>query len=154
MVPVSKDDGRFEEFFERSEPLLRRALVAAYGTERGREAAAEALAYAWQHWPRVQRMSNPTGYLYRVGQSRTRSKKVPALFLQVEDPDQLFEPGLAPALNELSERQRIAVVLVHAYGWSLSEVAELTGSKKATVQVHLKRGLAKLRSRLDMTDDV
>lgn len=59
----------FTEFFRDVEPRLRRALVAAYGTERGREAAAEALARAWEHWADVVEMSNPVGYLYRVGQS-------------------------------------------------------------------------------------
>jgi hypothetical protein len=40
----------FAEFFAIAEPKLRRALVAAYGVDRGREAAAEALTYAWEHW--------------------------------------------------------------------------------------------------------
>jgi len=40
----------FELFALDVEPRLRRALVAAYGSDRGREAAAEALAYAWEHW--------------------------------------------------------------------------------------------------------
>ena len=62
----------FERFFVEVEPRLRRALVARYGSDRGREATAEALAYAWEHWSRVQAMERPVGYLYRVGQSRTR----------------------------------------------------------------------------------
>ncbi len=40
----------FEAFVRDAEPRLRRALVAAYGPEQGRDAAAEALAYAWEHW--------------------------------------------------------------------------------------------------------
>ena len=36
----------FEAFVRSAEPRLRRALVAAYGFEDGRDAAAEALAYA------------------------------------------------------------------------------------------------------------
>ena len=35
----------FTEFVRRLEPGLRRALTAAYGSDIGREAAAEALAY-------------------------------------------------------------------------------------------------------------
>ena len=34
----------FESFFASTEPSLRRALVAGFGGERGREATAEALA--------------------------------------------------------------------------------------------------------------
>jgi RNA polymerase sigma factor (sigma-70 family) len=148
------DNQKFEDFFERVEPLLRRALVATYGVDRGREAAAEALAYGWQHWKRVQKMSNPAGYLYRVGQSRSRTKRTPIVFVRSENTERLFEPGLAPALSALSDRQRIAIVLVHAYGWSISEVAELTGTKKATVQVHLQRAMAKLRAELEVQEDV
>ncbi len=39
-------DAKFIEFAAANEPQLRRALVAAYGADRGSEAAAEALAYA------------------------------------------------------------------------------------------------------------
>jgi hypothetical protein len=39
----------FATFFSYVEPRLRRALVARYGHERGREATAEALTWAWQH---------------------------------------------------------------------------------------------------------
>ena len=39
----------FEAFFRETEPKLRRALVAAYGPDLGREAASVALSYAWEH---------------------------------------------------------------------------------------------------------
>jgi hypothetical protein len=44
----------FSVFFREVEPRLRHALVASCGFEAGREAAADALAYAWEHWDRVQ----------------------------------------------------------------------------------------------------
>src|SRR3954468_22944054 len=67
-------DGRaaFGDFVTLVEQRLRRALVAAYGAEVGREATADALAWAWQHWDRVQGMANPAGYLWRVGQTSAR----------------------------------------------------------------------------------
>lgn len=70
----------FEPSWPRSKPRLRRALVAAYGSERGRDAVAEALAFAWERWPEVETMTNAASYLYRVGQSRTRGRKVPVVF--------------------------------------------------------------------------
>ena len=33
---------------------------------------AEAFGYAWENWDRLKAMKNPTGYLYRVGQSKAR----------------------------------------------------------------------------------
>jgi DNA-directed RNA polymerase specialized sigma24 family protein len=145
---------RFEEFFHQVEPQLRSALVATYGVERGREATSDALAYAWEHWPRMQKAKNPIGYLYRVGQSKSRRRRTPVVFVRSAVREHLYEPGLASALGSLSEQQRISVVLVHAYGWSISEVADRTGTKKATVQVHLKRGLSKLRSELEVGEIV
>ena len=52
----------------------------------------------------------------------------------------------------LSERQRIAVILVHGYGWTAQEVAEMTGIKTTTVQSHVERGLASLREQLKVED--
>ncbi|HEY3673103.1 MAG TPA: sigma factor-like helix-turn-helix DNA-binding protein [Acidimicrobiia bacterium] len=145
----------FESFFETAEPRLRRALVAAYGLERGREAAAEALAYGWERWDKVRGMRNPLGYLYRVGQSRTRARKHPPVFdVPAQAGDIWFEPGLANALSELSERQRLAVMLVHGFGWQLAEVAEVTGIRVPTVQTHAERGLARLRRALEVRDHV
>ena len=70
-----------------------------------------------------------------------------------DDPDYTFEPGLPRALAALSPRQRLAVVLVHGYGYTLREVAELTGIRPTTVQNHLARGLARLRSLLGVEDE-
>jgi RNA polymerase sigma factor (sigma-70 family) len=59
-----------------------------------------------------------------------------------------FEPGLPGALSGLSERQRVAVMLVHCFEWSLGEVAEHLGVSKGTVQKHLDRGMVSLRREL------
>ena len=64
--------GTFESFVCATETRLREALSAALGTDAGREATAEALAYAWAHWDRVSAMENPAGYLYLLGRRRGR----------------------------------------------------------------------------------
>jgi RNA polymerase sigma factor (sigma-70 family) len=143
----------FEAFVRSTEPALRRALVAAYGHDDGREAAAEALAYAWEHWDRVSAMHNAPGYLFLVARSsaaRTRRTRRPAqeLFTILDEAEHRFEPGLPAALAALSERQRVAVVLVHGFDYTLREVADLTGTKVTTIQNHLERGLRRLRERL------
>ncbi len=144
----------FEAFFAEAEPRLRRALTAAYGPDRGREAAAEALAYAWQHWDRVAEMANPVGYLYRVGISRTRARKpieperLAALGPPPTQVGDEVDPELWEAVTDLSDNQRVAVVLVHAFGWAMRDVADLLGVSVPTVGTHLRRGLATLRRRL------
>jgi DNA-directed RNA polymerase specialized sigma24 family protein len=142
----------FRAFVLATEPRLHRALVAALGWDRGREATAAALAYAWEHWFKVRIMANPAGYLYRVGQSSTRRRKVPVMFERPEDTDWQYEPALMRLLADLPERQRIAVVLVHGFHWTPREVSELTGLAPSTVHTHLERGLTKLRAALEVAD--
>lgn len=146
-------EAEFERLVREVEPRLRRALVAAYGADRGREATAEALAFAWQERERLAGMSNVAGYLFRVGQSKTRrwaSRPVPFETRWVAERD--YEPKLAGALARLSKRQRLAVVLVHGFGWTPTEVAAVTGLKRNSVNNHLERGLRRLRSELGVTD--
>jgi RNA polymerase sigma factor (sigma-70 family) len=102
------------------------------GEPAGRDATAEALGYAWEHW--------------------ARRRRAPVLFESSAWVEHRFEPGLPGALASLSERQRLAVVLVHGFGYTLREVAELTGVKLTTVQNHLERGLARLRAQLGVSD--
>lgn len=139
------NEAAFRAFVTQVEPRLRRALIAAYGYERGREATAEALAYAWENWGRLGHVENLTGYLYRVGQSRTRRSKTPVLFERPSTNEPIFEPALVAALASLPQRQRVAVFLAHGAGWTHEEVAHLMGVKPATVQKHVERGLARLR---------
>jgi DNA-directed RNA polymerase specialized sigma24 family protein len=146
------EEAEFRVFLAETGPRLRRALSSLYGPERGREATAEALAYAWEHWHKVRQLSNPTRYLFRVGQSKTRTRKVRSIFERPEDHDPWHEPALAGLLAELPDRQRMAVVLIHGFGWTLHEVADLAGIKVTSVQNHLERALSKLRSGLEVTD--
>lgn len=118
---AEEDEAAFRRFVSVAEPRLRRALVAAYGPDRGLEATAEALGYAWEHWGKGQSLSNPCGYLYRVGQSRTRISKRRNLVSRAHEPEHWVEPRLGSALSALPKRQRVAVVLVlrgrlHAHG--------------------------------------
>lgn len=149
----SPDTADFENFVNRVEPGLRRALFAVLGAERGREATAEALAWAWEHWSRVVDVENPVGYLFRVGQSRSRTKRFRAVHEPTAWSEPVIEPQLTKALADLSESQRVAVILVHGFGWTMREVGELTGIKVTTVQTHLDRGLSKLRTILEVDEN-
>lgn len=144
---------QFEGFVVAVESRLRGALVALYGSEVGREATAEALAYAWEHWDRIRPMENAAGYLFRVAQSKTRRRRTPVVFDPPQTVEIRVEPMLQAALRSLSDKQRLAVVLVHGFGWQATEVADLIGLKATTVQNHLERGLRRLRATLGVDDD-
>lgn len=148
MVAQQSSVDSFTEFVETYEARLRHALMASCGSERGRDAACEALGYGWEHWNRVSAMENPVGYLYKVGVDRARRefRRKPVRFDSVDSariPD--VEPKLPGALSDLSERQRLVVVLVHGYGWTQVEVAELTGVSRSAVRNHLERAMGSLR---------
>ena len=151
MLPDATRADEFTEFVSSVEAKLRHALTAALGVDRGRDAAAEALAYGWEHWDRVKGLENPTGYLYRVGlnwgrKSRRRQRvRLPQAPLERVP---WVEPGLPDALARLSDKQRVAVYLVYGHEWSLGEVARLLDVSKGTVQKQVERGLVKLRRRL------
>ncbi len=157
--PLATMAQRFSSFCAEVEPRLRRTLVATYGTELGSEAAADALAWAWEHFERVEAMDNPAGYLWRVGQTSVRGSTRRRTWT-VGDPapgagleERSFEPALLQAMAALPHRQRTAVLLVHGYGYSLSEAAEAMSCRIRTLRHHLDRGLTKVREQLGVTDD-
>lgn len=144
----------YERFVSERRRELERALVARYGVEIGLDAAAEALAYAWEDWTRVSAMDRPVGYLYRVGQSharrRHRWRRTVALPAETRPPDDATT-RLEDALLQLKDDQRVAVILVHSHGYSYEEAADLLGIKVSTIRNHLHRGLTRLRRLLEET---
>ncbi len=145
------DEDEFTEFVRRVEPRLQQAMVARVGPARAPDAVAEALVYAWQHWPRVRAMTNPAGYVYRTAVSRSRVRRLRPDF-PVPDRGRLpdVDPRLPAAMAALSERQRVAVFLVVACDWSYEQVAEWLDVSVSTVRNHLNRGLARLREVLEV----
>jgi DNA-directed RNA polymerase specialized sigma24 family protein len=144
----------FDIFVAVAEPKLRRALVAALGQDAGLEATSIALAYAWEHGSRVREMENPCGYLYRVGRTRVHRRRREPLFLAVPDQvDHEVEPKLPAALECLSEKQRAAVMMVHADGWARADAAAALDVSVSSLDTHLARGLRRLRAELGVSHD-
>lgn len=140
----------FTDFVLEVEPRLHAALIPSIGLDHAREATAEALAWAWEHWDRVEPMDNAPGYLYRVARTKARKlyKGKPVLPPAPSDDMPWIEPGLPAAISRLSDRQRVVVGLVYAFGWTQADVAELLGLSHGAVQKHAERGLKRLRSAL------
>jgi len=143
----------FEQFVLEAEPVLRRGYLGTVGLDRMPDAVAEALAYGWEHWDEVSAMANPIGYVFRVGQSRTRLRKRP--LLPEISPATLpeVEPGLPGALRALPGPQRTAVWLAHGCGWSHNEIATVLDVSSSTVATHVSRALKRLRAELGVQTD-
>jgi RNA polymerase sigma factor (sigma-70 family) len=132
---------------------LRRAFTAALGPDLAADALGEALAYLVENEDRIRAMDNPGGYLYTVGRRRAlrfarprRSNKAFPEPRSVGMPE--VEPELVAAMSRLTERQRVCVVLVHGFGYSHREVAELLDISTETSQTHCRRALKRLRKQL------
>lgn len=142
------------------QPRLHQAMAARYGPEIGHEAADEAIAWALANPDRMAAVEHPLGYLCRVAQSKARpSLRWLARRSGSLEHDRIVAEEIAPinpelvgALRSLSADQRTAVMLVHAYGWTIAEVAAVRGLPMSSVTNHLRRGLAKLRKTLRETD--
>lgn len=153
MITQEPEVDSFTRFMVAHEPKLRQALMATCGGEVGREVAQDALVYGWENWERLQKMENPVGYLYRVGRNLSRRRRPrQVMFVEVpQDRTPDIEPALPKALAALSTRQRTAVVLVHCFQWTLSEVAGVMGISKTTVQNHLERGMSSLKQQMGVS---
>ncbi len=150
----AQDAESFDSFCAVAESRLRQSLSAVLGSEAGREAAVDAMSYAWEHWERVRSMDNPIGYLFVVGRNRGRRqlrRRRPTLLRVDHARTPWVEPGLPDALGRLAETQRVVVLLLHGFEWSMTEVADLLGVSKSTVQTHAERGIERLRAELGVT---
>jgi DNA-directed RNA polymerase specialized sigma24 family protein len=148
--PITSSDA-FEDFVVTHELRLRQALTASLGVDRGRDAACDGLAYAWENWDRVRAMENPGGYVYTVARERASRRLRPVrvrFTIAGNPPDPWCEPALPAALAGLPERERVVVFLLHCHAWTMTEVADLLEVSKSTVQTHSDRGLASLRRAL------
>ena len=145
----------FVTFAEQATPRLRPALVAHYGVETANDLCADAIAYAWEHWERVSRLDNPVGYLYRVATSRARLyqrwRRPLPLPPESAVADGERDDALPVMLAKLPLGQRTAVVLVHVYGWSYQDVADVIGRSRSNVRNDVHRGMAALRSRMEVS---
>lgn len=152
MQPQRKQRLVFEDFLADVESGLRHSLIALFGLEDGRDAAAQALLYGWEHWERLQAMANPAGYLYRVGQSWGRRNRRATASLPVVPVvnEPWVEPALPDALGSLPEKQRVAVMLRHGSDWSYERIAEFMGASPVSVRKNVERALARLRTVMEV----
>lgn len=139
---------------ERGAAMWRAALAFAGDPEVASDAVAEGFAQALH---RGAALRDPERWLWRsifriaAGLLRERRRSEP---LQAEGSYEMEEPAreLVAALAQLSPKQRAAVVLHHAEGFRVKEVATILGSTPGAVKVHLLRGRRRLRQLLE-TDD-
>jgi RNA polymerase sigma-70 factor (ECF subfamily) len=147
----------FSDFYRRSRDSVARALAVTIGdVHLAAEAADEAMARAYQRWPKVRSFDNPAGWVYRVGLNwatsvlrRHRNRPEPWAERGAPDVGPITEPDVLAALSELDVRQRAVVVCRFYLGLSEAETAAALGTRPGTVKSRLHRALRHLQVRLD-----
>ena len=149
-------EGELEKLFVEEGPRLWRSLLAySRDPEVASDAVAEAFVLALESSDRI---ASPVGWLWRVAfrtataelkrRRRTggvvpeRSQDLPAPTVE-----------LLSALDDLSPRQRGAIVLHYYADHPVKEVARILGSTPPAVRVHLMRGRRRLRELLETDDE-
>ena len=142
--PASFDDLYRDEY----EPMVRLARGLVDVLEIAEEIVQDAFARVYERW---NRLDHPGGYLrtsvVNGARSELRKREVrrriglrPLLIPNPEERDYLLD-----ALDQLSPRQKSALVLRYYEGLTEKEIAQAMGIRPGTVKSATSRGLAELR---------
>jgi RNA polymerase sigma-70 factor (ECF subfamily) len=153
----------FESFFEDEKDRLLRILSVITGSRaEAEDLAQEAFTKVFERWATVGAMEDPAGYLHQTAMNLFRNQYRRArvalartvrvgpeqdVFQHVEDRD-----TAARALGALTPRQRAALVLTEALGYSGEEAGRLLGIKASTVWALTHQARAALHRTMEATD--
>ena len=144
--------GEIERLYRDQGDRMWRALLAYAGDpEVASDAVAEAFAQALRRGDAIR---DPARWVWRTafriaaGMLKERRMVGPEQDIGLSYEMDLPARELVEALRQLSPRQRASVVLHHAAGYPVREVAAILGSTPAAVKVHLMRGRDRLRKSL------
>ena len=142
--------GGFETWYVCEHPKVLAALTWVAGDPHvAADATDEAFARAYAEWRRVGRMTSPGGWVYRVALNvvRRRMRRVTFEQRRIEPPAvvaQVVDREIWTVVQQLPQRQRVAVVLRYLLDLPEKEVATAMGISRGTVA----SALAAARQRL------
>ena len=115
----------------------------------------DAFLKLWERWDRVERITDPRAYLFRVALNGSRRRARTALraaqrlvpIASSHDPfDEVnLREDVRRMLLSLSPRQRAALALLDLYGYESQEAARIMGIRPSTVRALATQGRAVLR---------
>lgn len=146
----------FSRFFADEHTRLFKAVYFVTGNRAdAQELMQEAFLKLWERWDSIDRIEDPTAYLFRVAlngvRMRTRSARRRAM--RVIGTDEAADPfseielrdGVLRMLRSLAPRQRCALVLLDLYGYDSAEAGAIMGIRPSTVRALATQGRAVLR---------
>jgi RNA polymerase sigma factor (sigma-70 family) len=152
----------FAEFYRAAkDECLLAVLVSVGDRDTAQDLVAEAFARAWASWPTVSAHPAPAAWVVRtalnagVSRWRRRRREVPVADLAIvadraagDAAGGGLDPRIMAALVRLPERQRQVVALRLFLDLDTERTARMLGVAPGTVQAHLGRAMASLRSEL------
>lgn len=158
-APVALE-GLFDDHYER---LVASLTLAAGSREVARDAVQDAFVAAHVRWRRLASYEDPVGWVRRAAVNRILNHhragarwRRAALRLRGHD-DQadaqvvVDRVDVREALDRLSVRQRMAVILYYLEGMSVAEAATVMGVTAGSVKTHLSRARDVLRPLLEVS---
>jgi RNA polymerase sigma factor (sigma-70 family) len=153
----------FAAFFAEQHRGLFKALYFVTGNRAdAAELMQDAFLKLWERWDMVDRIDDPTAYLFRVALNGSRmraraARRAGRRLIPVErDRDPFDEIELRhdvrTLLLDLAPRQRAALLLLDMYGYGSEEAARIMGIRPSTVRALATQGRAVLRRTSGGTD--
>jgi len=147
----------FALFFAEEHDALFKALYFVTGNESdAAELMQEAFLTLWERWDRIDRIQDPTAYLFRVALNgfRMRARAARRAARRVVPVAESYDPfdevdlreDVRLMLRSLAPRQRAALVLLDLYGYGSEEAAAIMRIRPSTVRALATQGRAVLRT--------
>lgn len=132
------------------------ALVVMCGDRSiAEEIAQDALAKGWAHWPRIQHFRSPRAWVWRCAMNaaasagrRSAAEKralVRGFERESDELDHASRLALRECVDQLTERQRAAIVCRYYGELSVKETAKVLGCREGTVKALTSQAIASLR---------
>lgn len=148
---------RFDEFVEDEYQRLYKALYFVTGNrEDAEDIAQDAFLKLWERWDQIDRIDDPTGYLFRVALNGFRMRRrraatalrklTPTRTERDEFSEAEMRADVRRLLLGLSARQRAALLLVDLLGYPSEEAARILRVRPSTVRNLASQGRKALRA--------
>jgi RNA polymerase sigma-70 factor, ECF subfamily len=158
-LPVKRVQARarFDEFVEDEHERLYKALYFVTGSrEDAEDISQDAFLTLWERWDEIDRINDPTGYLFRVALNgfRMRRRRATMTLRHLApirtDRDEFAEAEMRAdvraLLLSLSPRQRAALLLVDLLGYPSEQAARILRVRPSTVRNLASQGRRALRA--------
>jgi RNA polymerase sigma factor (sigma-70 family) len=148
---------RFDAFFVEEHDRLFKALYFVTGNrDDAEELMQEAFLRLWERWHEIDRIDDPTAYLFRVALNAFRSRRrrvatalrklTPAAELDRDDfTDAEMRADIRALLLGCTPRQRAALLLVDLLGYPSEQAARILGVRPSTVRALATQGRRTIR---------